>query len=199
MPTDKNGYIRRHTQRRPHELEELAGRRRAGRDVLRDPGDREAASTDFSIDCSPAMGTERRELLDLMRAELASRLDQIMTLMGLTWPEFERLYESRGEVRTIRVEGAVAGYYWIERRGRELHLHAIIVLPKHRGRGIGGAALRGLEREFAGWVDVIERGVEQGNTGARSLYVREGFVVEEVRPDLGFEIMRKHVVDEPAN
>jgi len=149
-----------------------------------------------SVCATPA---ERAALLELMRGELASRLDRIMALMGLTWPAFEKLYESRGEVRTIRADGIVAGYDWIEHRGRELHLHAIILLPEHRGRGIGGTVLRALEREFAGRVDVIELGVEQDNTGARSFYLREGFAAERVLPDLGFEVMRKRVRGEPAN
>jgi ribosomal protein S18 acetylase RimI-like enzyme len=151
------------------------------------------------IECERATPSERAALLALMRSELATRLDRIMAVMGLTWTQFEGLYQSRGEVRTIRVADVVAGYYWIEQRCRELHLHAIIVLPEHRGRGIGGSALRGLEAEFAGRVDLIELGVEQGNTGARSLYTRAGFVVEEVLPDLGFEVMRKRIGGEPAN
>jgi ribosomal protein S18 acetylase RimI-like enzyme len=134
-----------------------------------------------------------------MRDELADRFDRIMRLIGLTWSQLEGLYESRGEVRTLKRGRVVEGYYWIEQRGRELHLHAIFVLPEQRGRGVGSAALRSLEDEFRGKVDVIELGVEQDNVGARSLYERHGFKVEQVLPDLGFDIMRKRLGGEPSD
>ncbi|HVP57411.1 MAG TPA: GNAT family N-acetyltransferase [bacterium] len=145
------------------------------------------------IESAPATPAERARLLALMRKELASRVDRILTLMGLTWPQFEALYASRGEARTIRRDGVVVGYCWIEQRARELHLHAIFVLPEERGRGIGSRALRGLESEFRGKVDVIELGVEQTNTAAKALYERQGFKVEQVLSELGFDIMRKHL------
>ena len=166
---------------------------------MRDQNCRKAASAGRNIECSPATDSERRELMRLMRDELAGRLDRIMSLMGLTWGEFEQLYERRGHVRTVRCDGVVAGYYWIEQRSRELHLHAIFVLPEHRGRGVGRAALEGLEDEFRGKVDVIELGVEQDNVIAKSLYTAQGFTVEDVLPELGFEIMRKRLSDEPAS
>ena len=59
--------------------------------------------------------------------------------------------------------------------------------------------LEGLEDEFRGRVDVIELGVEQDNVIAQSLYTAQGFTVEDVLPELGFEIMRKRLSDEPAN
>jgi len=151
-----------------------------------------------TIESAPATQSERAALLTLMRNELAGRFDQITRLMGLTWPQFEALYESRGDVRTLKCSGARVGYCWIEQRGRELHLHALFVLPEHRGRGVGSAALRGLEEEFLGSVDVIEVGVEQDNSRAKSLYERCGFQVTRVLPELGFEIMRKRLGGEPA-
>jgi len=160
---------------------------------------REAASPGCNIERSPATDAERGDLLDLMQDELVGRRDRIMSLMGLTWSEFEQLYERRGHVCTVRCVGVVAGYYWIEQRRRELHLHAIFVLPEHRGRGIGGAVLEELEDEFRGKVDVIELGVEQDNVIAKSLYTAQGFAVEDVLPELGFEIMRKRLSNEPAD
>lgn len=150
------------------------------------------------IECRRATSAEREDLLSMMRHELASSIDRIMTFMGITWPQFEQLYGSRGEVRAVRVDGKAAGYCWIELRGRELHIHAIFVLPERRGRGIGRAMLRHLEAEFHDKVDLIELGVETGNAIAKSLYAREGFVVAHTLPDIGFEIMRKPVHGEPA-
>ena len=137
---------------------------------------------------------ERPDLLALMRAELAERLERTLVLMGITWPQFEALVAARGEVRTIEVGGTVAGYVWIERRGRDLHLHAIIVLASRRGRGVGSAALRALESEFAGHLDTIEVGVEASNARVRTWYHRQGYRVTGMLPELGFEVMRKALV-----
>jgi len=145
----------------------------------------------IEVTLSPATPAERDALLVLMKDNLAGRIERIMIFLKLTWPEFEQLYSSRGEVRTITTQGEAAGQCWIEHRGRELHVHAIFVDADKRGQGIGTQVLRVLEAEFRGEVDLIELGVEQGNVGARSLYLREGFVVEDVLAELGFEIMRK--------
>ena len=142
-----------------------------------------------------ATPAERADLLALMHAELAERLERTLALLGMTWPQFEALVAARGEVRAIEVGGAVAGYVWIEQRGRDLHLHAIIVLAPRRGRGVGSAALRALESEFAGHVDAVELGVEEGNARARAWYLRQGYRVSGFAPELGFEVMRKALVD----
>jgi len=141
---------------------------------------------------TPAQGAE---LLALMRTEMAERLARTLALLGLTWPQFEGLVAARGEVRAAEVAGTVAGYAWIEQRGRDLHLHAIIVLASRRGRGVGSAVLRALEAEFAGRVDAIELGVEASNARVRAWYLRQGYRVTGTLPELGFEIMRKAVVD----
>ena len=138
---------------------------------------------------------ERANLLALMHAELAERLGRTLALLEMTWPQFEALVAARGEVRAIEVGGAVAGYVWIEQRGRDLHLHAIIVLAPRRGRGVGSAALRALEAEFVGHVDAVELGVEEGNARARAWYLRQGYRVSRLLPELGFGVMRKALVD----
>lgn len=150
------------------------------------------------IETTTATPDERGSLLGLMREHMADRLERTLQLMGLTLDQFTELYRTRGEVRTIRHRGAVAGYYWIEKRDRDLHLHAIFVLPEHRGLGIGSAAMQDLEREFESQVDHIELGVHEANEGARSLYLRGRFEVDKTLPELGFVIMRKRLRDEPA-
>jgi ribosomal protein S18 acetylase RimI-like enzyme len=148
--------------------------------VVRDRIETQAATTD-----------EQDELLRLIRGQLSDRFQSLMQLTGLTWPEFEALYRTRGEVRTLRRDGGVVGYYWAELRGRELHLHAIFVFPQHRGQGIGSAAIEALAAEFKDEADFIELGVEMSNERARRLYERQGFAVEGRLLDLGFLIMRK--------
>jgi len=146
-----------------------------------------------SIEMEAATQEERDELLRLIRGQLADRSEPLGQLEGRTWPEFEALYRTRGEVRAIKSEGAVVGYDWIERRERELHLHALFVFPPHRGQGIGSAAIQALEEEFREEADFIELGVEESNEQARSLYERLGFVVEGRMLDLGFLILRKRL------
>jgi ribosomal protein S18 acetylase RimI-like enzyme len=150
------------------------------------------------IDSRPATQEEKAELLAFMRGDLSDDVGVIMRFLGITWSEFERLYASRGEVRAIMADGVSVGYWWIEHRERELHLHAIFVLPSHRGRGIGTAALRGLQREFRGKADVSELGVQESNERARSLYAREGFTTASRLAEIGFLVMRKQVRGEPT-
>lgn len=138
---------------------------------------------------------ERDRLWELMVEHLADQFDRLIDHLGLTWERFRAIYVQTGEVRTIRRDGSVAGYLWIEKRARELHLHAIFVLPEHRGQGIGTAALRQLEAAFRCEVDVIELGVRADNVGAGVLYEREGFAVEDTMPDVGFVIMRKPLTE----
>ena len=142
-----------------------------------------------------ATPAERAELLALMRTEMAVRLAPTLASLGMTWPQFAALVAARGEVRAVEVAGTIAGYVWIEQRGRDLHLHAIIVLASRRGRGVGSAVLRALEAEFAGHVEAIELGVEDSNARARAWYLRQGYRVTGTLPELGFEIMRKAMVD----
>jgi ribosomal protein S18 acetylase RimI-like enzyme len=143
------------------------------------------------VELAGATTEERAALLALMQEDLKDILDLVTKVMGITWPEFVKLYESRGEVRTIKTAGAAVGYLWVEHRNRELHIHAIFVLAGQRGKGIGSAALIALEKEFAGRADALELGVKQTNSGAQRLYRRHGFAVERELADLGFLVMRK--------
>jgi ribosomal protein S18 acetylase RimI-like enzyme len=149
------------------------------------------------MEIRPATEKERAELLAFMRDDLADDADVIMQFLGITWPEFEQLYRSRGEVRTITANGESAGYCWIEHRGRELHLHAIFVLPSHRGRGIGSATFQALEKEYGAKADMFELGVRESNKGAIALYRRVGFAVSSKLAEVGFLVMRKQIGSGP--
>jgi ribosomal protein S18 acetylase RimI-like enzyme len=149
------------------------------------------------IDTRLATPEERAKLLAFMRDDLADDIDSLMQVLGITWPEFERVYASRGEVRAVTSDAGPVGYYWMEQRGRELHHHAILVLPEYRGRGVVTMAMRALEEEFRGKADVFELGVRESNEGARSPHRREGFVVTSTRREIGFVVMHKQIGDEP--
>lgn len=139
----------------------------------------------------PATEEEIAGFLELTRQETASYLDATLRLMDATWEEYGRWFRTVGRVYSIREGDAVAGFCWIEERGRVLHLHGLILRKEFQGRGIGGRVLRDLEGRFAGRVDTIELGVHRSNAGALRLYERTGYRIEETREDVGFLILRK--------
>jgi ribosomal protein S18 acetylase RimI-like enzyme len=112
-----------------------------------------------------------------------------------TWEQQRAIYEALfAKPDTVlllaHVDGALIGYAvahvmpvrdtWIydtwETGERIGELESIGVLPEHRGKGIGGALLDAVDREFdaLGVRDVI-LGVLPGNTDAMRLYARRGF------------------------
>jgi ribosomal protein S18 acetylase RimI-like enzyme len=112
-----------------------------------------------------------------------------------TWAERRALYATLlGKPDTVlllaHLEGALIGYAlshvldladtWIPdtwRTGeRIVELESLSVLPGHRGRGVGGALLDAIEREWdALGVDDAIVGVLAGNEHAARLYRRRGF------------------------
>ncbi|HEV3458593.1 MAG TPA: GNAT family N-acetyltransferase [Thermoanaerobaculia bacterium] len=76
--------------------------------------------------------------------------------------------------QVILVDGAPAGRLYVDRRGDELRIVDIALLPEHRGTGIGGALLRGLLAEAAAAGKAVRIHVEQMNPALR-LYERLGF------------------------
>jgi ribosomal protein S18 acetylase RimI-like enzyme len=139
-----------------------------------------------------AASQEQREIvLTLMREHLADQLESTMALVGMTWPEFVDHYRSVGEVRALVDNQVEIGYVWIEYRERELHIHAIFVLPDFRGLGYGTQAFALLEAEFSGNADVLELGLRSDNRRALALYERLGFIAVRELPDPGYLIMRR--------
>jgi ribosomal protein S18 acetylase RimI-like enzyme len=115
--------------------------------------------------------------------------ERLYAELGLTLERVAELPREVGELRTVEEDGATAGYVWLELRERTLHVHALLLEPGFRGRGIGGRVLSELEDEFRERIDDVELGVEPGNTPALHLYERAGF--EPMGERLGFLIMRK--------
>ena len=128
---------------------------------------------------------------ELWAETMPADAERIYAELGLTAEEVARLPYEVGELREVEDGGEVGGYVWIELRDRTLHVHALLLEPQFRGRGIGGRVLAGLEEEFRGRIDEMELGVEPGNAPALNLYERDGF--ERVGERLGFLIMRKRV------
>jgi GNAT superfamily N-acetyltransferase len=106
---------------------------------------------------------------ELWAETMPADAEPIYAELGLTADEVAQLPHEIGELRTVEEDGATAGDVWLELRGPALHVHALLLEPRFRGRGIGGRVLSELEDEFPGRIDQIELGVEPGNTGAAAL------------------------------
>ena len=131
--------------------------------------------------------------LELLRQDARDYLDQTIALMGETWEHFVQIAQQVGKVYQVSQDGQPAGYYWIEERGKELHLHGIVVRAAFRGQGIGTAVLEKLREEYAGRMDVIELGVHDSNARAKALYERMGFVTVRRVEELGFAVMQAQI------
>ncbi len=127
----------------------------------------------------------------LFQESMSAGVDEFVAGLGISREEYERLPQEIGELRQIESDGETAGYLWLEVRGRELHVHALLLEPEHRGRGLGGRALESLVDTYTDEVDVVELGVEPDNAAARTVDERAGF--EYVGERLGFLIMRRDV------
>ena len=133
------------------------------------------------------------EFLELLREDARDYLDQTIALMGETWEHFVQIAQQVGKVYEVVQDGQSAGYYWIEERGKELHLHGIVVKAEFRGQGIGTAILEKLREDYTGRMEVIELGVHDSNVRARALYERMGFVTLRRVEELGFAVMQMEI------
>ncbi len=131
------------------------------------------------------------EFMQLMQAEAADYLESTLSLMQMTLAEMQHLFQTVGQVHGIYQDGVVAGFYWIEARGRTLHLHGLILKQAFQRQGIGTAVLKQLEADYLGRVETIELGVHQANAGARALYEKLGYLSVKHLEALGFYIMQK--------
>lgn len=144
----------------------------------------------------PATAEQYQDFLLMMRDEMSAYVDRTMEMMHMSWEEFAALFQSQGQVMCICEDEKPAGFYWIEVRERTLHLHALILLPGYRNRGIGSWVLKDLENQYRAQVEEIELGVHESNSRATSLYERCGFDTIRTLPELGFFIMRKRLMAE---
>ncbi len=119
----------------------------------------------------------------------------MLAAIGTTRDEIEEQMQSLGRIREVEVDGAAAGSVWTEMRDRTLHVHALLLDEEFRGRGVGGAVLRLLEEEVAGEADAVELGVQDANAAARRLYEKAGFDEVERRPEVGFRVLRKRLME----
>lgn len=99
----------------------------------------------------------------------------------------------RGRTAALEWERQVVGYalliaYWSNELGGEVcAVDEIFVKPEHRGRGHGAALFEAIERGDVGPLRAVALalGVTPGNTRARRLYERLGFV------DVGVSMVKR--------
>ncbi len=141
----------------------------------------------------PAKPEHYEEFLWLMQSYAGDYLKHTLKLMEISWEQFARLFRTTGRVYGIYEAGQLAGFYWIEERGRELHLHGLVLKEQFQGRGVGTQVLKKLEVEYRDSMELIELGVHESNQRARILFDRLGYETVKVLDDLGFHIMQKRL------
>lgn len=151
-----------------------------------------SAKTERKVRYERASAGDYDKFLGWTRDE-AGYLGPTLELMQMTWPEFETLFRTVGQVYGICEDGQPAGFYWIEERDAVLHLHGLILQESFRGRGIGTKALKMLEDRYREEMDVIELGVHESNVRARALYDKLGYETVKVLDHLGFYVMQKRL------
>ena len=146
------------------------------------------------ITCQPATDSQYQEFLGLMLDHMADYLKSLMMLMEITLEQFSEILGSVGQVYSIQMDDQVSGFYWIEERGRELHLHGLILKTEYQGRGIGTQTLKALEEKYKDSMDFIELGVHKTNQKAIELYKKLGYQMVTSLDDLGFLILQKDLI-----
>ncbi|MDD4903541.1 MAG: GNAT family N-acetyltransferase [Candidatus Bipolaricaulis sp.] len=133
---------------------------------------------------------ECADLFEAVLAQLGSQAEEAEAYLGMTRDQFAEIYRTTGEIRIVLDDGCAVGALWIEERDRQLHIHAIILRPEARGRGIGTRIIQSLKNEFSPRVDEIELGVQDSNADAIRFYERVGFREVPVGTMPGFTILR---------
>ena len=145
---------------------------------------------DSQLICQPAIDEQIDEFLELLRTDAENYLIPTMQVMGWSWAEFAQRVRGVGRVFCVFQGEQKVGCYWIEERGRILHLHGIVVARAFQGQGIGSQIIHQLAEEYRGRMDAIELGVHQSNQRAKALYERLGFAAIRFLPEVGFYIMQ---------
>lgn len=93
------------------------------------------------------------------------------------------------EDQIVLVDGAPAGRLCVDRTGAALRLVDVALLPRHRGRGLGGRLVEAVLEEARAGRRAVELHVLEGNPAAR-LYRRLGFAFVEPGGESPYRRMR---------
>lgn len=137
----------------------------------------------------PLRAENHTDLYRLMESQ--EYLGAALERMGMSREQFRASMHATGEIQAIMEDGRLAGFQWVELRGRILHLHGLVLEGSSQGQGIGTRVITALVQSYQGVADAIELGVHCSNPGAIRLYERLGFETVRFLDDLGFYIMQK--------
>lgn len=145
-----------------------------------------------TIELRPSVGPEDQEFS--FRVYASAREEE---LAPVPWSEAEkgaflrqqfmaqdtdyRANHPGAEFLLILEKAEPVGRLYLDRSSDRVHVLDIALLPAHRGRGIGGGIVRGLQAEAAAADVPIDLYVEATNP-ARRLYARLGFLEVEKGP-----------------
>jgi GNAT superfamily N-acetyltransferase len=133
------------------------------------------------------------ELLEIIYHQKDPNLKPVLDLIQLTADHFARLFRSTGVVYRIEVDGRLAGLCWVEKCGRILYLHKLMIQEPYQRQGIGTKTLEWLEGRFRGEIDQIELRVHASNPRAKALYERCGYTVTNIPGPSGMYMMCKKI------
>jgi GNAT superfamily N-acetyltransferase len=106
--------------------------------------------------------------------------EQRETFLEMQFGARERHYREQfpaADDLLVLLRGEPAGRLCVDRASEEMRIVDIALLPEHRGGGIGGALIAGLQAEAAAAGLPLALHVEAGNRAA-NLYHRLGFVID---------------------
>jgi GNAT superfamily N-acetyltransferase len=89
-----------------------------------------------------------------------------------------RQHYPTADFQVIEINGIPAGRLYVDRWKHEIRIMDIVLLPEHRGKGVGTKLLLELQQEAAGCGKTLSIHVERFNPALR-LYERLGFRMAE--------------------
>lgn len=137
-----------------------------------------------------ASNEEIEEFLTELKKEEGEYLEKTLSQMDISWEAFSLMAKTIGTVWQVEREREGVGFYWIEERGKIVHLHGLLIKPEEQGKGIGTEILHHLLTQYKGRMDAIELGVHESNQRAKQLYGRLGFREVRYLEDLGYFILQ---------
>jgi len=131
------------------------------------------------------------KLFDLMMQETGSYLRYTMKMMNLSEQEFRDIFRTTGKIYTIYYFCSFAGFFWIEKRDRIIHLHCIVIVSNYRRKGIANQVMYWIEKKYRNCAETIELGVYHSNTNAINLYKNLNYKIVYRLREYDFDIMQK--------
>jgi len=131
--------------------------------------------------------------MNLMVEEASEYLKNTLELIKISKEEFNSLFKTIGDVYCIYEDDINVGFYWVEKRIFVLHIHAIVVMKRYQGMGIGSTVLDHILTNHTRGIQTIELGVHKNNQAAIALYSKNEFKTIKTLEEINFLIMNKEL------